>query len=107
MEILTALKSTSKTGSASLRAGQIRPALRRRLQEVADHHEGRVPIHGRLFAQWLHHVYPHECSYPHMSGSKHPLYVSDFEAETNRSSTLSDKEMESFVANASKMSNVS
>merc|ERR1719394_778451 len=28
-----------------------------RLEEVAGHHgDGRVPLHGRLFAQWLHHA---------------------------------------------------
>jgi hypothetical protein len=38
------------------------------LIEIADLHSGLVPIHGRLFSQWLHFVFPHECPYPHMSG---------------------------------------
>jgi len=99
-EITTALRTTS----SSLRAGgrMLAPTLRRRLQEVADHHDGRVPIHGRLFAQWLHHVYPHECAYPHVSGRKHPQWVLDFEEETGKSSQFSGSEMESFVHNASK-----
>jgi len=102
-EISAALRTTS-ANAGSLRAGLIAPALRRRLQEVADHHGGRVPIHGRLFAQWLHHVFPHECPYPHMSGSKHQQWVYDFEEETGKVSTLSDEEMQSFVLKASKLS---
>merc|ERR1719160_744650 len=38
------------------------------LAEIASLHDGQVPIHGRLFAQWLHFVFPHECPYPHMGG---------------------------------------
>merc|ERR1719440_157818 len=34
------------------------PWLHHRLEEVADHHGGLVPLHGRLFAQWLHYAYP-------------------------------------------------
>jgi len=44
-----------------------------RLQEIADVHDGVVPLHGRLFAQWMHHAYPLECPFPHMSGTTAPL----------------------------------
>jgi len=47
--------------------------LLNRLQEIADHHDGQVPLHGRLFAQWMHHAYPLECSFPHTSGTTSPL----------------------------------
>merc|ERR1719238_216201 len=40
-----------------------------RLNEIAGRHRGRVPLHGRLFMQWLHHAYPRECPYPHVSGT--------------------------------------
>jgi len=43
------------------------------LEEVASHHQGRVPLHGRLFGQWIHHAYPRECPYPHKSGSTKPM----------------------------------
>jgi len=43
--------------------------LVRRLDEIAEHHGGRVPLHGRLFAQWMHHAYPRECPFPHASGT--------------------------------------
>jgi len=52
--------------------------LTQRLSEIAKHHDGRIPLHGRLFAQWLHHAYPHECPYPHMSGTTNPLTPEKF-----------------------------
>eukprot|EP00928_Gymnodinium_smaydae_P049593 TRINITY_DN332_c2_g2_i2.p1 TRINITY_DN332_c2_g2~~TRINITY_DN332_c2_g2_i2.p1 ORF type:complete len:575 (+),score=122.19 TRINITY_DN332_c2_g2_i2:81-1727(+) len=42
-------------------------ALTSRLDEIASHHGGLVPLHGRLFAQFLHHAYPHECPYPYLT----------------------------------------
>mmetsp|Transcript_125683 Transcript_125683/g.367178 ORF Transcript_125683/g.367178 Transcript_125683/m.367178 type:complete len:681 (+) Transcript_125683:61-2103(+) len=39
-----------------------------RLQSIAERHGGTVPLHGRLFAQWMHHAYPRECPYPHEGG---------------------------------------
>jgi len=39
------------------------------LNKVAKNHGGMVPLHGRLFAQWLHYVFPHECPFPHKSGA--------------------------------------
>jgi len=35
-----------------------------KLQSIADHHDGDVPLHGRLFSQWMHHAFPNECPYP-------------------------------------------
>merc|ERR1719278_228960 len=48
-------------------------SLLSRLGEIADHHDGQVPLHGRLFAQWMHHAYPLECPYPHAAGTTSPL----------------------------------
>ena len=31
-------------------------SLLRRLTELAERHEGVVPLHSRLFAPWMHHV---------------------------------------------------
>jgi hypothetical protein len=39
------------------------------LDDIAATHGGVVPLHGRLFAQWMHHAYPRECPYPHLSGT--------------------------------------
>jgi hypothetical protein len=37
------------------------------LDDVAGHHGGMIPIHGRLFSQWMHQAFPRECSFPHAS----------------------------------------
>eukprot|EP00927_Polykrikos_kofoidii_P012345 TRINITY_DN15322_c0_g1_i1.p1 TRINITY_DN15322_c0_g1~~TRINITY_DN15322_c0_g1_i1.p1 ORF type:complete len:559 (+),score=104.72 TRINITY_DN15322_c0_g1_i1:159-1835(+) len=42
-----------------------RPWLRQRLDAIAKHHDGRVPVHGRLFAQWMHFAFPRQCQYAH------------------------------------------
>lgn len=35
-----------------------------RLSQISDQNEGTVPIHGRLFGQWLHYAFPFECPLP-------------------------------------------
>jgi len=44
-------------------------ALRAQLETIAASHGGIVPLHGRLFLQWLHYVFPRECPFPHKSGT--------------------------------------
>merc|ERR1719181_238746 len=39
------------------------------LEQIAKNHGGLVPLHGRLFAQWLHYVFPRECPFPHKIGA--------------------------------------
>merc|ERR1719161_290207 len=41
---------------------------RERLAEIARVNHDQIPIYGRLFARWLHFLYPHECPYPHADG---------------------------------------
>jgi len=40
--------------------------LEAKLHVVAERHAGAVPLHGRLFAQWMHFAFPLECPYPHV-----------------------------------------
>lgn len=54
------------------------PKLEERLSDVAAHHNGLVPLHGRLFAQWMHHAFPLECPYPHIAGTTSPTVAEDF-----------------------------
>merc|ERR1719336_610071 len=35
-----------------------------KLWAIAERHNGKVPLHARLFAQWMHFVFPSECPYP-------------------------------------------
>lgn len=53
-------------------------SLLSRLDDIARMHRGQVPLHGRLFAQWMHHTYPRECPYPHTAGSVNPLSPEDW-----------------------------
>jgi len=52
--------------------------LRQQLMRVADTHGGKVPLHGRLFAQWLHYVFPRECPFPHKAGAAATTTPSEF-----------------------------
>merc|ERR1719247_3321243 len=38
--------------------------LSEKMQDIAKRSDGEVPLHGRLFAQWLHFAFPHQCPYP-------------------------------------------
>lgn len=48
-------------------------SLLARLDEIGKYHQGRIPLHGRLFAQWMHHAYPRECIFPRSAGSAEAL----------------------------------
>lgn len=73
-------------------------SLRSRLDEVADTNGGVVPIHGRLFAQWLHHAFPRECPYPHESGTTSPQTGDEWMTQTGETSEkLSDDELQCFI----------
>merc|ERR1719428_1003777 len=51
-------------------APQLQGSLQRQLEQIAATHPlGLIPVHGRLFAQWLHYVFPRECPFPHAAGS--------------------------------------
>merc|ERR1719330_1664514 len=75
--------------------------MRRRLDDIARLHDGSIPLHGRLFAQWMHHAFPNECSYPHMKGSLeapvNPIEWMLSEAQTGRNLKASMGEMQAVV----------
>mmetsp|Transcript_76902 Transcript_76902/g.178358 ORF Transcript_76902/g.178358 Transcript_76902/m.178358 type:complete len:559 (-) Transcript_76902:57-1733(-) len=75
-------------GGKALTAGLIK-----RLQEVAEHHSARVPLHGRLFAQWLHHARPRECPFPHISGTTQPQRPDEWEIDAGKETTATQDEM--------------
>merc|ERR1719350_1614539 len=76
-ELVAGLQSESVDAPRDLSA-----SLMSRLGEIADHHDGLVPLHGRLFAQWMHHAYPLECPYPHAAGTVQPLTPDEWMDET-------------------------
>jgi hypothetical protein len=65
----------------------VSPTLQAQLQDIASIHHGHVPLHGRLFAQFLHYVFPRDCPFPHKAGtvsSMSPLeYGDDYMASDN------------------------
>lgn len=60
---------TSMTSLADEVSVTLDSTLRSQLASIAEAHNGRVPIHGRLFMQWIHYVFPRECPFPHKSGT--------------------------------------
>jgi hypothetical protein len=53
--------------------------LRKQLDEIAAASPGgKVPLHGRLFAQWLHYAFPQECPFPHKAGATVALTPNEF-----------------------------
>jgi len=70
-----------------------------RLGQVAEIHNGKVPLHGRLFAQWMHHAYPRECPYPHEVGTTSPQTPDEWMQDTgHEDATASEEEMQKHVA---------
>jgi len=64
-----------------------------RLGEIAAGHGGSVPLHGRLFAQWMHHAFPRECPYPHLSGTTNPQTPDEWLEATGEETTATTEEM--------------
>lgn len=69
------------------------PWLRQRLDDLATHHQGKIPFHGRLFAQWMHFVHPRDCMYPHLSGSTFQRPLEDLASQHGRSTSLTMQEL--------------
>eukprot|EP00746_Dinoflagellata_sp_MGD_P005525 gnl/MRDRNA2_/MRDRNA2_110699_c0_seq1.p1 gnl/MRDRNA2_/MRDRNA2_110699_c0~~gnl/MRDRNA2_/MRDRNA2_110699_c0_seq1.p1 ORF type:complete len:571 (+),score=82.12 gnl/MRDRNA2_/MRDRNA2_110699_c0_seq1:94-1806(+) len=61
------------------------------LEQVAGIHGGVVPLHGRLFSQWLHYVFPSECKYPHPSGVFGALSPAEWFNQTGLSPDIDSK----------------
>jgi hypothetical protein len=57
-----------------------------KLYHVAIVNAGQVPIHGRLFAQWMHHAFPRECPYPHEAGAASPQTPDEWMSTAGHSS---------------------
>jgi len=73
LELVSNLPSSTTQAPRSISS-----ELKGLLEEVASHHQGRVPLHGRLFGQWMHHAYPRECPYPHKAGTTNPMTADEW-----------------------------
>jgi len=106
-QLEASLRAPSASPSAVLSAVQALPEakaqglslegeLLERLSEVASHH-GEVPLHGRLFAQWLHHAFPRDCPFPHVSGTVRQSLAQFQEERHERAAFAEYNEMQEIV----------
>jgi len=79
---------------------KLSPNLLQRLDDIAATHMGTVPLHSRLFAQWMHHVYPRECPYPHVSGTTNSKLPEEWIEASGDAGTATKEEMMQHVARA-------
>jgi len=68
-------------------------SLRRKLDNIAQRHGGHVPLHGRMFAQWMHHAFPNECPNPGTLGTEAPMTAREWQQATRSSTRASQQEM--------------
>merc|ERR1719324_1138138 len=69
-EIIDVVKSMSQiTTLDEDEPPHLSEASKQQLEQIARNYGGKVALHGRLFAQWLHYVFPRECPFPFKSGS--------------------------------------
>jgi len=60
---------------------RVRGKMTKQLKEIASGNGGKVPLHGRLFAQWLHYVFPRDCPFPNRAGTAVALTPSQYGAD--------------------------
>lgn len=75
--------------------------LLQRLEAVAAINHGTIHLHSRLFSQWMHHAYPRECPYPHLSGTTHPLTSEQWLQATGERALATKEEMQYHASDAS------
>jgi len=71
-----------------------------RLGEIAAEHGGSVPLHGRLFSQWMHHAFPLECPFPHISGTTNPQTSVEWLKATGEDTSATEQDMLAHVKKA-------
>lgn len=72
-QIIKVVKSLS---SSTVQARNVLShSLRKRIEDIGMLHGGKVPLQGRLYAQWMHFAFPLECPFPQLSGTTNPVGV--------------------------------
>lgn len=94
------LSIVGNLSSASMDAPRSLPSdFSERLKAIAALHGGEVPLHGRLFAQWLHFAFPYECPYPSLVESAGALTASEW-LDNRSAASASAAEREFHMANS-------
>jgi len=83
-KLLNIVRNLSTPSSDAPRRLQKR--LVSKLWSIAERHGGRVPLHGRLFAQWMHYAFPWECPYPSVVASPKALKARSWPGKTAEAS---------------------
>jgi len=86
VSIVQTLSSSSVEGPRVLSA-----RLVSQIELVAMRHGGKVPLHSRSLAQWLHVAFPHECPYPHTAASVSSLTTAEMRASQASSKLNADE----------------
>merc|ERR1719210_133083 len=90
------IEVVSTLPSATVEAPRELPAtLHGYLEDIARYHGNQmVPLHARLFAQFMHHAYPRECNFPHITGMTSPKSLHDMmrEKQSTRATKLEMKQ---------------
>jgi len=94
-ELVAALPSDTVVAPRNLSG-----SLRRKLDNIATQHEGQVPLHGRMFAQWMHHAFPNECPLPLALGAEAPMTHEEWIENRDTDSTASEEMMRQTVTHA-------
>jgi len=98
-QILRLIGNMSSSSDQPIRVDAV---LASQLQHIADVHGNQVPLHGRLFAQWLHYMFPRECAFPHRAGTVSALtpvergddsFASQDEVERQASASIPSDEL--------------
>jgi hypothetical protein len=76
---------------------ELSQTLLMRLEEIAAIHGGKVQLHGRLFAQWMHHTFPRECPYPHLAGTTSPQTPDEWLESTGEETAATEEEMQGII----------
>lgn len=58
------INSVVNMTAAEVQVPGLQKSLTQQLHRIAETHAGKVPLHGRLFAQWMHFAFPQECPFP-------------------------------------------
>lgn len=72
-------------------------SLLNKLDSMATTNNGHVPLHGRLFAQWMHHAYPNECAFPNPVTAETPLTSAEWLGETSDQLMYTAEERERYA----------
>jgi len=75
--------------------------LIRHLEDMGKLHGGKVDVHSRLFAQWMHHAFPRECPYPHQTGTTNPQTADEWiKANGHESEQASEEDVQKILEEA-------